>query len=135
MVNDATLFVASLFFLLSLPRRMASRGLLCYGGCPPDALLLVNSSGSAWLWLFGRSFRYVRCFTGAILPMSFLVVYPLPAIRIRAFMWNFLCSGAVGAPFNRFRLAMRLSCCRLLSPIELYITPHGVGTWHRIISL
>ena len=33
-------------------------------------------------------------------------------------------------PFNR-----SLVDWYLLSPIELYITPHGVGTWHRIISL
>ena len=66
--------------------------------------------------------------TGAVLPMSYLLVIASLDGLTRS-------SGTgvpvqLGAPFNR-----SLVDWHLLSPIELYITPHGVGTWHRIISL
>ena len=91
---------ASHLILMFLLRRMARS--LCRDGVGwPDHLpflIVVNSSGSTWLWLFGRSFRYVR------------LLLLLRRMATRSLLE--LCSGALGALLrSAMRSALVVACC------------------------
>ena len=76
--------------------------------------LVVSSSGSTWLWLFGRSFRYVRC--GTCVPVHQCSGATLQSISIGNLLWLVVSSleatGAcylVSVPTDNFFIMLDLS--------------------------